>query len=160
MHRRTPRRACLLTRNQDACGDQDVRKDEEDGATGACPLAQLSAVLADHPPRRCSVKDAAGLGEADLGALTDGLMARCLRDVCLPEADGPEQDDGLAGVKPVQRGGVADLGGGQLRGQLVMPCPDPIAERYPTDSVVGRLGGLSAARAHVHSAPTAVTARA
>jgi hypothetical protein len=55
-------------------------------------------------------------GEADIGALADGLVAEGLGDVCLSDADGPEQKYEFTGVKPVQGRAVADVGGGQFRG--------------------------------------------
>lgn len=61
-------------------------------------------------------EDAAGLGEADVRALADGLVAEGLGDVCLPDANGAEQNYGSAGVEPAQGSEVADLGGGRLRG--------------------------------------------
>jgi hypothetical protein len=47
-------------------------------------------------------QDPAGFGEADVGALPDGLVAESLGDVCLPDADWSEQNHGLAGVEPAQ----------------------------------------------------------
>ncbi|GGY40811.1 hypothetical protein GCM10010384_54670 [Streptomyces djakartensis] len=65
-------------------------------------------------------EDAAGLGEADVGALADGEVAEGLGDVGLADADGAEEDDRFAGVEPAQGSQVADLGGGQFRGGGVM----------------------------------------
>lgn len=45
-------------------------------------------------------EDAAGLGEADVGALADGEVAEGLGDVGLADADGAEEDDRFAGVEP------------------------------------------------------------
>jgi hypothetical protein len=47
----------------------------------------------------------------------DGQVPQGLRDVAFPDADGAVEDHGLPGVQPAQRGEVADLGGGQLRGR-------------------------------------------
>ncbi|MFF4020698.1 hypothetical protein [Streptomyces sp. NPDC001843] len=41
-------------------------------------------------------EDAAGFGEADVGALADGEVAEGLGDVGLADADGAEEDDRLA----------------------------------------------------------------
>ena len=54
-------------------------------------------------------QDAAGFGEADVGAVADGEVAEGLGDVALPDADGSVEDDRLAGVQPAQGGEVADL---------------------------------------------------
>jgi hypothetical protein len=43
-------------------------------------------------------------------------VAEGLADVCIADPDGPEQNDGLAGVEPAQGREVADLGDGRLRG--------------------------------------------
>ena len=65
----------------------------------------------------CEVgQGAAGLEEADVGAVADGQVAEGLGDVALAHADGAVEDHGLPGVQPAQGGQVADLGGGQLRG--------------------------------------------
>jgi hypothetical protein len=58
----------------------------------------------------------AGLGEPDVGAVTDGQVAEGLGDVGLADPDGPVEDHALAGGEPAQRGQIADLRGGQLRG--------------------------------------------
>lgn len=57
-------------------------------------------------------QDAAGLGEADVGALADSQMPEGLGDVCLSDPDRTEQNYGLAGMEPAQGGQVADLGCG------------------------------------------------
>jgi hypothetical protein len=59
-------------------------------------------------------EQAAGGGEAHVGAVADGQVAEGLGDVGLADADGAVEDHVLAGVEPAQRGEVADLGGGQL----------------------------------------------
>lgn len=56
-------------------------------------------------------EDAAGLGEADVGALPDGEVAEGLGNVGLPDADRAEEDDRLAGMQPTQCTQVTDLGG-------------------------------------------------
>jgi site-specific DNA recombinase len=60
----------------------------------------------------------AGLEEPDVGAVPDGEVAQGLGDVALAHPDRAVQDHRLAGVQPPQRGQVADLGGGQLRGGI------------------------------------------
>ena len=50
--------------------------------------------------------------------LPDGQVAQGLSDVGLAHADWAVQNDRLPGVQPAQRGQVADLRGGQLRGGL------------------------------------------
>jgi hypothetical protein len=59
-------------------------------------------------------QDAAGFGEADVGAVPDCQVPQRLRDVGLADADRAVEDHALAGVQPAQRGEVADLRGGQF----------------------------------------------
>ena len=61
-------------------------------------------------------QDPAGLGEPGLGAVPDGQVPQGLRDMGLADADRAVEDDRFPGVQPAQRGQVADLRGGQLRG--------------------------------------------
>ena len=86
--------------------DEQARSDEFGEAFGPGPVGVTASEVG---------QGAAGLGEADLGADADGLVAECLGDVALADADRAVDDDLLAGVQPAQRGEVADRGGGQFR---------------------------------------------
>ena len=61
-------------------------------------------------------QDPAGLDEPGLGAGADGQVAEGLGDMGLADPDRAVEDDRFPGVQPAQRGQVADLRGGQLRG--------------------------------------------
>ena len=81
---------------------------------------------------------AAGLVEADLGALPDGEVAEGLGDVGLADADRAVQQDRLSTVEPAQCGEVADLGGGQFRaGGEVEPFEGGLLRRSGRGAVVG-----------------------
>ena len=59
-------------------------------------------------------EQARGLGEQHLVTAATSNMAESLGDVAFSDADGPVQDDRLAGFDKAQRREVADLGDGDL----------------------------------------------
>ena len=77
--------------------------------------SRLSQVRSARPPARWA-RARLVLRNRALGAGADGQVGQGLGDVGLADPDRPVEDDRFAGGEPAQRGEVADLGGGQLRG--------------------------------------------
>jgi len=102
------------------------RTDEFGEAFGPGPVGVAAGEVGEH---------AAGFGEADFSADTDGLVAKGLGDVTFPDADRPVDDDRLAGVQPAQGGEVADRGGGQFRagGEVELLQGDGLVEASSTE---------------------------
>lgn len=61
--------------------------EDEDVWTDQLAEPFLPGAVGVTAPEVC--KDAAGLGEADVGALADGEVVESLRDVCLADTDRP-----------------------------------------------------------------------